>query len=194
MRDCGPTEVGGFGISAEAAPLLVEDFVLVRQRCTAVSVQFDDAAVADYFDQQVDRGLSPERFARIWIHTHPGTSAEPSGVDEQTFQRSFRQPDWAVMAILACGGATYGRLRFNTGPGGDQRLDLGVDFAAGFPGSDPGLWTAEYAACVTEHRPDLGELMQAAVGGSAADLTLPNRREHSELCDPTSRKEVLYLA
>ena len=78
LRDLGPTEVGGFGISAADDLLLIEDIRLVRQRCSSVTVQFDDVAVADFFDEMVDLGLPPERFARVWIHTHPGNSASPS--------------------------------------------------------------------------------------------------------------------
>ncbi len=106
----GDTEVGGFGISAANNPLYIEEFVTVRQRTTAVTVRFEDAAVADYFDARVDRGLKPERFARIWLHTHPGHSAEPSGMDEETFANSFGVCDWSVMAILSRTGQTYARL------------------------------------------------------------------------------------
>ena len=56
LRDCGDTEVGGFGISAENDLLLIEDVRLIGQHTTLVSVQFDDEAVADYFDEQVDAG------------------------------------------------------------------------------------------------------------------------------------------
>ena len=57
LRDLGETEVGGFGISSESDLLLIEDIQMVRQRCTSVTVQFDDAAVADFFDEMVDRRL-----------------------------------------------------------------------------------------------------------------------------------------
>ncbi len=78
LRDLGDTEVGGFGISSEHGLFLIEDVQLIRQHCTALSVAFDDEAVADFFDDQIDRGRQPERFGRCWIHTHPGHSAEPS--------------------------------------------------------------------------------------------------------------------
>ena len=84
LRDCGDTEVGGFGISAEDDLLLIEDVRLIGQHTTLVSVEFDDEAVADYFDEQVDAGLPPERFFRLWLHTHPGDSAEPSATDEES--------------------------------------------------------------------------------------------------------------
>jgi hypothetical protein len=109
----GETEVGGFGLTPPGYPLYVEDVALVRQACTAVSVAFDDTAVADFFDDQVDAGRRPEQFARIWVHTHPGDCPHPSGTDEETFARVFGGCDWAVMFILARGGATYCRLRTN---------------------------------------------------------------------------------
>jgi proteasome lid subunit RPN8/RPN11 len=55
MRDRGPTEVGGFGISADDL-FFVTDLQMVRQRTTSVTVAFDDEAVADFFDRQVDAG------------------------------------------------------------------------------------------------------------------------------------------
>ncbi|MEQ8788821.1 MAG: hypothetical protein RIC55_21090, partial [Pirellulaceae bacterium] len=60
LRDCGDTEIGGFGISAAGDPLLVTYLRLVSQRCTPLSVKFDDEAVADFFDEQVDLGRNPE--------------------------------------------------------------------------------------------------------------------------------------
>ena len=59
LRDRGPTEVGGFGITPASDLLYVEDIRLVRQTCTAVSVAFDDTAVAEFFDDQVDAGRHP---------------------------------------------------------------------------------------------------------------------------------------
>jgi proteasome lid subunit RPN8/RPN11 len=124
----GDTEVGGFGISAEKQPLYIEDFVTVKQTVTAVTVAFDDTAVADFFDDCIDRGLTPARFARIWVHTHPGKSPEPSSVDEETFARVFGDCDWAVMLIVSRTHATYARLSFSAGPGGSVLLPVKVDW------------------------------------------------------------------
>ena len=76
LGDFGQTEVGGFGIAATFDPLLVTDVALVGQTCTMASVVFNDAAVADFFDRQVDLGLRPAQFGRIWVHTHPGNSVD----------------------------------------------------------------------------------------------------------------------
>jgi hypothetical protein len=148
LRDLRDTEVGGFGISAADDLLLVEDVCLIRQLCSPMTVKFDDEAVADYFDRQVDQGLAPERFARIWIHTHPGSSPHPSSTDEETFARCFGSTDWAVMFILARGGQTYARLRFKAGPSGSLVLPVEVDFSQPFPSSEWGAWDAEYAESV----------------------------------------------
>jgi proteasome lid subunit RPN8/RPN11 len=144
LRDIGPTEVGGFGISAPDDLLLVEDIELVQQECTTVSVEFDDDSVADFFDRQVDLGRQPEQFARIWIHTHPGASPVPSGTDEETFERCFGGVDWAVMFILAQAGNRYARVQFNTGPGTDRRLRCRQDFGCQFPAADHEAWFVEY--------------------------------------------------
>ena len=144
LRDIGPTEVGGFGISNANDLLLVEDIQLVKQECTMVSVEFDDGSVADFFDQQVDAGRQPEQFARIWIHTHPGASPSPSGTDEDTFDRCFGGVDWAVMHILAEEGSTYSRARFNAGPGTDKRLRSRTEFDCEFPAADQESWFVEY--------------------------------------------------
>jgi hypothetical protein len=150
LRDYGDTEVGGFGIANVDDLLLVEDIRLVRQQCSAVSVHFDDDAVADFFDEQVDEGRRPEQFGRIWVHTHPGQSARPSGVDEETFERCFGRADWAVMVIVAKCGQTYARLQLNVGPGGSLQIPVDTDFSDPFPGADHASWGKEYLESVQE--------------------------------------------
>ncbi len=144
LRDAGDTEIGGFGISAKDDLLLVEDIELVTQECTWVHVAFDDEAVADLFERQVVAGRRPEEFARIWIHAHPGRSADPSGTDEATFERVFGRSDWAIMSIVARGGQTYARLRCIVGPGADVNLPVEIEYDQPFAGSDFSAWQAEY--------------------------------------------------
>jgi hypothetical protein len=151
LGHAGPTEVAAFGLSSEADPLLMEDLIVVKQRATAASVAFDDEAVADLFDQMADKGVPPGRFARVWLHTHPGSSVTPSPVDEATFDRVFGACDWAVMGILGRTGRTYARLRFSVGPGAAMVIPTAVEWAdwpayAQSPQlqEDLGSWQAEY--------------------------------------------------
>lgn len=144
FRDRGQTEIGGFGIAAPGDLLRIEEFITVRQATTCVSVAFDDAAVADFFEAQVDAGRKPQQFSRIWLHSHPGDSPTPSGTDERTFADVFGRCDWAVMFVLAQGGETYARLRFSVGPGGDVLIPTEVDSTPPFAGSDHAAWTIEY--------------------------------------------------
>jgi hypothetical protein len=147
-RDVGPTEIGAFGISSADDPLFVEDIELVRQECSPTSVTFEDEGVADFLDAKLDQGIALSRCARIWVHTHPDSSALPSPRDEETFGRVFAKCDWAVMAILACSGKSYARLRFGVGPGGALRVKVVVDYSRPFPASDEAAWLREYEACV----------------------------------------------
>ena len=151
LREAGDTEIGGFGIAPSDDLLFVDDVQLVKQICTWVSADFDDQSVADYFDAQVDEGRKPEEFFRLFMHTHPGDSPQPSLTDEETFSRVFGRCDWAVMFILARGGKCYARLRYNIGPGVDVELPVEVDYGRPFEASDWELWYEEYEANV--HRP-----------------------------------------
>jgi proteasome lid subunit RPN8/RPN11 len=168
--------VGGFAISAADDLLCVEDVELVRQRCTLASVAFDDESVAEFFDQQVDAGRKPEQFARIWVHTHPGSSAEPSSVDEETFRRVFGRCDWAVLFIVSQTGQTYCRIRFRTGPGGSFRIPIEVDYEGPFRGTDWEAWKGEYLASVMPIAWDSCDL--ATPGGSTDGFSMPAPNNH----------------
>ena len=146
FRDRQETEIGGLAVTAAQDLLRVEEFVTVKQDVTVASVSFDDQAVADFFEAQVDAGRTPEQFARIWLHTHPGDSPQPSGTDEETFARVFGACQWAVMFVLAQNGKTYARLRFNVGPGGNVVIPVEVDFTTPFGPSQCDAWEAEYKA------------------------------------------------
>ena len=126
----GNTEIGGFGITAKDDLLYVEDFVTVRQRTSMVTVSMDDQAVADFADRCVDAGLPPQRFLRVWCHTHPGSSPLPSGTDEDTFSRVFGSCDWAVMFIVSRTCETYARLSFHVGPRSAVQLSVTIDWSA----------------------------------------------------------------
>jgi len=84
----------------------------------------------------------------VWMHTHPGNSPEPSRTDEVTFARVFGRADWAVMFIIARGGQTYARLRYNVGPGADINVPVEVAYGRPFAGSEIVAWHDEYRANV----------------------------------------------
>ncbi len=148
MRDMTHNEVGGFGITKSDDLLFVTDFVLVKQRVTSISVAFDDESVANLFEDQVAAGRKPQEFARIWLHTHPGNSPEPSITDENTFDRVFGSCDWSIMAIVAQDGSSYARLQFNAGPGGQIKIPVYVDYGCEFTGTKIEEWLGQYKANV----------------------------------------------
>ena len=148
----------------------------------------------------VDLGLPPERFARVWIHTHPGNSASPSCVDEETFVRSFGRSDWALMFILAQGGQTTARLRFHVGPGGDCELPVDVDFFCDFAAPNRTAWKEEYQRCVCVPPPPITErLPRNDVFDRASDMLVideenfwDDRFEEPSLIDEPFAEEVVY--
>ena len=192
LRDRGDSEIAAFGVSAEDDPLFVEDLAVVAQTADFAGVAFEDEAVAEFFEEMVDAGLRPERFARIWVHTHPGDSPTPSFTDEQTFGRVFGGCQWAVMLVLARKGRTHARLRFNVGPGGEADLPVAVDFSRPFAAADFEGWETEYRERVK------------AVGGRLGSVRVPaSLWDDFELCpwdeasaavmdmDPDERRELL---
>jgi len=144
MRDMTDNEVAGFGITNADDLLFVKEFVTVKQKVTAVSFRFDDQAVGDFFEDQVDLGRKPEQFARVWLHSHPADSPEPSSIDEETFERVFGNCQWAIMFIVAQNNRTYAKLSFNVGPGGQVLIPVEIDYSKDFNSSDRQTWDAEY--------------------------------------------------
>jgi proteasome lid subunit RPN8/RPN11 len=146
FRDRSDNEIGGFGISEPDDLLFVRELATIKQEASCASVKFDDEAVSQFFDQQVDLGRRPEQFARIWAHSHPGDCPQPSSVDEETFARVFNKCQWAVMCVVAQNNKTYARISFNVGPGGQVLIPVEVEFACDFGPTDKKLWEAEYQA------------------------------------------------
>jgi len=144
FRDLSDNEVGGFGITEPDDLLFVTEFVTVKQQVTCVSVKFDDEAVANFFEDQVDLGIKPEQFARLWLHSHPADSPEPSSIDESTFTRVFGNCQWAVMFIVAQNNRSYAKLSFNVGPGGQILIPVEIDYSRDFSSSDKCSWDTEY--------------------------------------------------
>ena len=191
FRDRGQCEIGGFGVCATEDPLLVTDFVTIQQNVSVVSVEFDDASVADFFDDQIDSGRRPQQFARIWAHTHPGESPTPSQTDQECFGRVFGGCDWAVMFILARGGKTFARLRFNAGPGGEIHIPVEVDYSLNFIASDHEAWEEEYHRNIHQQN-TLAYFGCNDWGDELEDLCLGEEWiEELEQMEPSERQSVL---
>jgi proteasome lid subunit RPN8/RPN11 len=183
----GPTEVAGFGLSAQHDPLYLEDILVLGQQATASTVSFNDASVADLFDQMTDQNIPPHRFARIWLHSHPGASAMPSAVDEATFRRVFGNCDWSVMAILSRTSATYARIQFSAGPGGSTEIPIVVDWQswAGTEVMDSHLaqWRQEYEQRVKQVTFDFWEVLEEEPTDVISDSIQPDLLSWSDFLD-----------
>ncbi len=183
MRDMTDNEVAGFGITDADDLLFVKEFIIIKQQVTCVSFIFDDQAVADFFETQVDLGRKPEQFARIYLHSHPGDSPQPSSTDEEVFSRVFGNCDWSIMLIIAQNSNTYAKLRFNVGPGGETNIPVCVDYSHEFEAANFELWKEQYKANVSEDcsfnnlvKPDEnkdGKLLENRIFGSESFVRDP---------------------
>ncbi|MCP4259365.1 MAG: DUF397 domain-containing protein [Planctomycetes bacterium] len=194
FRDKTDNEIGGFGVTEAKDLLYVSDFVTVKQKVTAVSVSFEDEAVSNFFDDQVDLGRKPEQFARLWIHCHPGDSPEPSILDEETFERVFGGCQWAILFVVDRMNKTYARLSFNVGPGANILIPVYVDYNRDFGPSDHDQWDAEYNAnIIAEIRLiTLRKIDDEKEESDLNDYALPyDFVDELEDMDPTERQFIL---
>jgi proteasome lid subunit RPN8/RPN11 len=194
FRDKSDNEVGGFGITEPDDLLYVKEFVAVKQEVTAVSVKFDDEAVANFFEDQVDLGRKPEEFARIWLHSHPGDSPEPSFTDDVTFARVFGTCQWAMMFIVAQDNKTYAKLSFNVGPGGRVLIPAEIDYRQSFGPSNQEAWDTEYTANIkaTEWLSAFGSKDNSPVKHDLTSYALPyDFIEDFETMEPAERQFIL---
>jgi proteasome lid subunit RPN8/RPN11 len=125
-------EVSGFGIANDPdRPLYIDDFVVISQISNEMFTSISEDALANHYEDMAERGFEVKQFGRVWIHTHPEISANPSHIDEQTFMERFGDADWAVMAIMSKTGDSYARLKINNFViPTEQKLDWQVDWDA----------------------------------------------------------------
>jgi proteasome lid subunit RPN8/RPN11 len=194
FRDKSDNEVGGFAITDPDDLLFIREFITVKQEVTPISVKFDDEAVANFFEDQVDLGRKPEQFARVWLHSHPGDSPEPSAIDEETFARVFGNCQWAVLFIVGRGNNTYARLCFNVGPGGHVLIPTEIDYSQDFGASDHELWDSEYTTNVKaiEWLTERSNAESDSGGHDLSDYALPyDFLDEFEKMEPEERQFIL---
>lgn len=114
FRDKGHSEVSAWAITKKENPLYVTDLKFIKQKNTVAFTKFDDDAIALMCYQLGEEGIEPNNCMRIWVHTHPGNSASPSGHDETQFNDCIGVNDWFVMLILAKDDSTTCRIGMNT--------------------------------------------------------------------------------
>lgn len=151
LSNFGDTEVAGFGIADDPSdPLLVTDFVLVKQTATSVSFEFDPSGLGEYMEQRVAEGLNTNEFMRIWIHTHP-CGPTPSSVDWDAFGEILGRSDWSVMMILGRNAETHAVLQFTSGPGGCFQIPVQIAWDEEFEATSHSDWANEHRQMV--HKP-----------------------------------------
>lgn len=117
-RDLHDTEIAGWFISESPDKLFnIVDFMTTKQTVTVATAEFDDEDLARFTFEMAEKDIMPCQCQKIWVHTHPGNSCQPSGTDEDTFKRMMNQVsmnDWLMMFILAMDDTYYCRVGIKT--------------------------------------------------------------------------------
>lgn len=92
-------EVGFMGVTTAPETLDVSDVVMLKQEVGAAQTDLDGGAFGEMLEEMQDRGIGPVRCGKVWFHTHPDLSPEPSGQDLQTVH-TLGGSGWAAMVIL----------------------------------------------------------------------------------------------
>ncbi len=112
-------EVSAFGLArdsgSQADLMHIDDLIILKQSCTSVYTEMDEMAVANYCADLVENGYDIQQGMRVWFHTHPEMSADPSSQDEETFHHLTSNSDWYVMAIMSKLDLKYARLHVGAG-------------------------------------------------------------------------------
>lgn len=121
-------EVGGFAITSPEDPSLILDFVVLPQTSSSCEFDFSPDGMQNYLNEMVDAGISPNNCFRMYIHTHPGNSPQPSSVDNEQFDKLMQDYPWFGMIIFAKDLSTYARVKMTQGCGLEAELDLEIDW------------------------------------------------------------------
>lgn len=149
----GKTEASAFGISDPNDPLLVHSLYVPKQKCNPVFTSIDDDSRFDMVEWAEENGIRIDQINRIWLHTHPEMSADPSRVDEETFQK-LANCDYAVMGILSRTNDVYARIQHKSSKT-DYQIPIEVLWKE-FPSSLENLagktveWKKNYDENITE--------------------------------------------
>lgn len=157
LRDLGDTEVSFFCVVDENEPNVICDVQLVKQVGSVATTDMDGAGLTEYLSRMDDQGFSPGHCFRVWLHTHPGDSPEPSGTDWTQYEKlktTYEYP-WFAMLIISRTGKKFGRMFFSQGPGGESEVKWDVDW--GYPGEEVIFedWDEEYKTYVEVSKPKI---------------------------------------
>ncbi len=132
--------------------LLITELHFVKQQCDSCSVNFDDDAVATFWEQCLAEGLEYPQFRRIWVHTHPACGTTPSATDDDTFQRIYGRTSkkstpcpWAIMVIMGTNDKFSARIQvWVEGVRIHRELPVAIEWDQNFGASDFEKWTEEW--------------------------------------------------
>lgn len=103
-------------IDIDGDKVLLKDVILAKHQASSLYTDPDMEAYAqEVTNQYLQNDLEPWQLA-CWIHTHPPGISTPSGVDEETFEKSWGKCVRSVMLIMTHDGSFFAKLGAYTAP------------------------------------------------------------------------------
>lgn len=106
------------GISNKDQLNYIEDMFIPKQEVTSVFTDLDNESFMDKQFELMDQGITIPQI-QTWYHTHPASSANPSGQDKETWASHFTNGDlkFAGMGIISLSqgaNCTYGKVSYDS--------------------------------------------------------------------------------
>ncbi len=108
-RDFGSTEVTGFFITEKNNATKVIDATIIKSKCTMTTVDISPETMDAFYFNMAEKGIYPDQL-QIWWHTHPNSSAQPSNLDQKTFETFGMDRSLNIMYILAKNGNEFAQI------------------------------------------------------------------------------------
>ena len=106
------------GIADKGNYNYITDLIVPKQECTSVTTDIDNDAHMQFRFMLEDKEL-PHECGQLWLHTHPGTSANPSKRDLDTWKEMYTSKDkpFGAMGIIAKSSGkncTYAQVMYDS--------------------------------------------------------------------------------
>ena len=106
------------GISEKDQFHYITDVIVPKQECTSVTTDIDNADHILFRLMLEDREL-PHECGQLWLHTHPGSSANPSSTDLTTWKDMYtsQEKPFGAMGIIASSNGkncTYAQIMYDS--------------------------------------------------------------------------------
>jgi predicted RNA-binding Zn-ribbon protein involved in translation (DUF1610 family) len=103
-------EISGYGKSrVEKDEIIVEDVIIIKQKCTGTQTDIDDKATFEFFKERLDAGEDVKSW-NVWWHSHVNMGVFWSATDENTAKNLSSGGNYLISIVANKRGEYLGRV------------------------------------------------------------------------------------